>query len=46
MRVDISCQSPCRHRGAIVGFIRCVQSHTLAIAKTIVDEVAHFTPDR
>ena len=38
--------SPCRHSGAIAGFIRCVQSHILAIAKTIVDEVAHFAPDR
>lgn len=38
--------SPCRHSGAIAGFIRCVQSHTLAVEKTIVNEVAHFTPDR
>ena len=30
--------SPCRHSGAIAGFIRCVQSHTLAVEKTIVNE--------
>ena len=37
---------PFRHSGAIAGFIRCIQSHTLAVEKTIVNEVAHFTPDR
>ena len=45
MRVGHILSNHCRHSGAIAGFIRYVQSHTLAIAKTIVYEVAHFALD-